>query len=298
MDVFVRELKYIWYYFDIQFRQIIIYYIIGIVVGSLISVFAKGRIHSAFVKLGEKSTGVFALVPAALLGIASPLCLYGTIPLAYSFSLHGVRADLLAAFMMCSILLNPQLIAYSVALGAKALAVRIISAFICGITAGLLVRVFFKNKSFFNFSHFEEPQNRDTDTNIVKRVLKNILRNLRATGPLFLLGIFLSAIFQRYIASNEFFQLFDSSNNFGVFMAATVGVPLYACGGGTIPLLKSWLEGGMSLGSAAAFMITGPATKITNLGALKIALGLKNFLIYLSYVMVFAFITGVLVNII
>ena len=33
----------------------------------------------------------------------------------------------------------------------------------------------------------------------------------------------------------------------------------------------------MSMGSAAAFMVTGPATKITNLGALKIVLGLKHF---------------------
>ncbi len=81
-------------------------------------------------------------------------------------------------------------------------------------------------------------------------------------------------------------------------MAATVGVPLYACGGGTIPLLQAWLMDGMSLGSAAAFMITGPATKITNLGALKIVLGIKRFLLYLLFVMVFSFITGMIVNII
>ena len=58
-----------------------------------------------------------------------------------------------------------------------------------------------------------------------------------------------------------------------LMMAATIGVPLYACGGGTIPLLQQWLWDGMSLGSAASFMITGPATKITTLGALKIVLG-------------------------
>ena len=83
---------------------------------------------------------------------------------------------------------------------------------------------------------------------------------------------------------------------FGVLMAATVGVPLYACGGGTIPLLQAWLLDGMSLGSAAAFMITGPATKITNLGALKIVLGLKHFLLYLTFVMAFSFLTGLAVN--
>lgn len=81
-------------------------------------------------------------------------------------------------------------------------------------------------------------------------------------------------------------------------MAATIGVPLYACGGGTIPLLQQWLTDGMSMGSAAAFMITGPATKITNLGALKIAMGWKRFLLYIFFVMTFAFVTGIVLNIV
>ena len=79
-------------------------------------------------------------------------------------------------------------------------------------------------------------------------------------------------------------------------MAATIGVPLYACGGGTIPLLIQWLSDGMSMGSAAAFMVTGPATKITNLGALKIVLGIRRFLVYIAFTVVFAVATGIVVN--
>lgn len=52
----------------------------------------------------------------------------------------------------------------------------------------------------------------------------------------------------------------------------------------------------MSLGSASAFMITGPATKITNLGALKIVLGTKRFVLYLIFVMAFSLVTGVFVD--
>ena len=89
---------------------------------------------------------------------------------------------------------------------------------------------------------------------------------------------------------------FGGNEAFGVLMAATIGVPLYACGGGTIPLLQAWLIDGMSMGSTAAFMITGPSTKITNLGALKIVLGMKHFLLYLGFVMGFSFLTGMVVN--
>ena len=42
----------------------------------------------------------------------------------------------------------------------------------------------------------------------------------------------------------------------------------------------------MSLGAATSFMITGPATKIINLGTLKIVLGNKNFIIYLLFTMI------------
>ncbi len=164
-EVIRREFIYVWYYFTVQLRQIFWYYVLGIVLGSVISVFVKDRIHGLFRSMGDKKLGVLGVIPASILGIASPLCMYGTIPLAASFSKSGIRDDWLAAFMMSSILLNPQLIIYSTALG-----------------------------------------------------------------------------------------------------------------------------------SAAAFMLTGPSTKITNLGALKIVLGLRRFLLYLAFVMAFSFITGLIVN--
>ncbi len=296
MTILHREAVYLWYYFDIQFRQIFKYWVLGIVIGSFISVFAKDKIHRLFERMNEKKMGLFGVIPASLLGIASPLCMYGTIPIAASFANKGMRQDWIAAFMMCSILLNPQLIVYSIALGGVALIVRIVSCFLCGIIAGLLVHIFYRNKQFFTFGKFEEYQSHDTNPNLIVRLLKNIWRNIKATGGYFLVGILLSALFQRYVPADKFIALFGGNEGFGVLMAATIGVPLYACGGGTIPLLQEWLADGMSLGNAAAFMITGPATKITNLGALKIVLGLKRFVLYLLFVVLFAMLTGMITN--
>ncbi len=266
------------------------------VLGSVVSVFFKDYIHNIFRSMGEKKLGIVGIFAASALGIASPLCMYGTIPIAASFSKGGMKDDWLAAFMMSSILLNPQLIIYSAALGKAALAVRLISCFLCGSLAGVLVRIFYRHKSFFDFSGFDEPKNRDNDPNLLLRFLKNVGRNVKATGLYFFIGIVLSALFQRYVPAELVSRLFGNNEGFGVLMAATIGVPLYACGGGTIPLLQAWLYDGMSMGSAAAFMITGPATKITNLGAVKIILGIKRFLLYLAFVMVFSLITGFVVN--
>jgi uncharacterized membrane protein YraQ (UPF0718 family) len=292
-EILWREFVYFWYYFDIQFRQIAGYWILGVALGSVISVFGKAKIHSLFAALREKRLGVLGVLPASLIGVVSPLCMYGAIPIAASFSEKGMEDDWLAAFMMSSILLNPQLLFYSAALGPAALLIRFTSCFLCGAVAGLCVRYLCGRKQFFNFSGFKEPSNHDTDPNPLLRLLKNIGRNFKATGLYFLAGVVLSALFQRYVPAEITASLFGRENRgFGLLMAATVGVPLYMCGGGTIPLLQQWLVSGMSMGSAAAFMITGPATKITNLGALKIVLGAKNFLCYLAFAVLSALATG------
>lgn len=220
IDGLQREFIYLSYYFMVQLRQIFRYWLLGMLIGSAVSVFAKDKIHGIFLGMRKKKMGVLGIIPACLLGIASPLCMYGTIPIAASFSEKGMRDDWLAAFMMASILLNPQLMIYSTALGT-------------------------------------------------------------------------TALFQRYVPAEGFAELFGKNHEgFGILMAATIGVPLYACGGGTIPLLQQWMWDGMSMGSAVAFMVTGPATKITNLGAVKIVLGKGRFALYLVFVMLFAYLCG------
>ncbi len=296
LDTLRREWVYLWYYLTVQMEQIVPYWLAGILIGSVISVFGKGKIHAAFSRVGRRKLGVLGLIPASVLGIASPLCMYGTMPIAASFSQQGVKDDYLAAFMMSSVLLNPQLLIYSAALGQTAWLIRLLSCFLCGVTAGLLVRAFYRDRPFFNFDGFAQPHNRDTDPNLLLRLLKNVWRNIRATGPWFLLGIVLTALYQRYVPSDWVASLFGENEGLGVLMAATIGVPMYMCGGGTIPLLQEWLWQGMSMGSAAAFMITGPATKITNLGAVKTALGLRRFALYIAFVMVFALLSGLLVD--
>ena len=298
LEVIEREFIYISYYFMVQLRQIFVYWVAGMVIGSLVSVFAKNAIHSLFGGLKDKKMGIWGVIPASLLGTLSPLCMYGTIPIAASFSRQGMRDDWLAAFMMSSILLNPQLMLYSTALGGQALAVRLVTCIFCGILAGLLVHFLWGKKEFFRFDGFAPGPGRDTDPDLFLRIFKNLGRNVRATGPYFLIGVLLSALFQRYVPADAFASLFGENEGFGLLLAATIGVPLYACGGGTIPLLQQWLASGMSMGAAASFMITGPATKITNLGALKIVLGFRHFFLYLIYVMLFSMVSGFIVNLV
>lgn len=226
LEIIEREFIYISYYFMVQLRQIFVYWVAGMVIGSLISVFAKNAIHSLFGGLKDKKMGIWGVIPASLLGTLSPLCMYGTIPIAASFSRQEMRNDWLAAFMMSSILLNPQLMLYSTALGGQALAVRLITCILCGILAGLLVHFLWGKKEFFRFDGFEPGPGRDTDPNLFLRFLKNLGRNVRATGPYFLIGVLLSALFQRYVPADAFASLFGENEGFGLLLAAGLMVNL------------------------------------------------------------------------
>jgi len=291
-----RELIFLWYYFSIMISLIARYWILGMILGSLISVFGKEKLHSLLTAMRRKNVGAMGIIPAALIGIASPLCMFGTIPISASLAEKGIEEDWLAAFMMSSVLLNPQLLFYSAALGNAALVIRFVGALLCGIAAGLLVRFFLKGRKLFNFASFTEAKSRDTDPNPFLRFLKSLLRNLKATGPAFFIGICLATLFQRYIPADAVAALFGRQRGFGLLMAASIGVPLHICGGGAIPLLLAWMQYGMSLGAVAVFMITGPAMRITNLGAIKIILGMKNFTLYIAFVVLFALSAGFLID--
>lgn len=53
IEILHREFVYLWYYFDVQLRQIFWYWVLGIVLGSCVSVFLKDKIHGLFRFMSE-----------------------------------------------------------------------------------------------------------------------------------------------------------------------------------------------------------------------------------------------------
>ena len=200
----------------------------------------------------------------------------------------GLKEHILVSFMISSILLNPNLLMLTFSLGAGIALFRLFSAVLAGFLAGTLVRLLFRKKNFFNFDSF----NAESKEINKKGFFININKMVLITFPYLLAGIIITALSDRYIPKGAVVSLFGENKGLGVLMAAALGVPVYVCGGGTIPLIGLWLDKGMSPGSAIAFMFTGPATKLNNLSAVKIILGIKNFLFYIAFNILFAVIMG------
>jgi hypothetical protein len=50
-EIIQREFAVIWCYFSIQAEQIVWYWVLGMALGSLVSMFGKETIHTLFVKM-------------------------------------------------------------------------------------------------------------------------------------------------------------------------------------------------------------------------------------------------------
>ncbi len=63
-------------------------------------------------------------------------------------------------------------------------------------------------------------------------------------------------------------------------LAALVGAPVYVCASGATPVAALAIRKGLSTGAAIAFLIAGPATKVTTFGVLARLHGRRTALLF------------------
>ena len=211
-----------------------------------------------------------AIPAAAMLGIVSPLCTYGTVPLVLQLLRAGVPIAPLATFLSASSLMNPQLLLLSWGgLGPRIAIARLIAVFTFGLLLGAVMHFLplrWLVSDGLREEHGKPPK---------PRPRFGFLSFLRSSGKTFefvgfyvMLGVLLGAIIEVVVPGRWIVATFGRGGWYQVLLAALLGVPLYACGGGVIPLIRSLIEQGMAPAAALAFLIAGPATRVPPLMAL------------------------------
>ena len=209
-----------------------------------------------------------SLVLAGLVGMASPLCTYGTVPVVLELLRAGVPVAPLATFLATSSLMNPQLFVITWGgLGLQMACGRVAAVLVFGVLFGALLYALPRAISVLPVLADERrPKRRRKFT--PRDFLRRCWHTLEFVGFYVLVGVLLGAVVEVLVPGQWIFALFGSGGWVQMLLASILGVPLYACGGGTIPLVRSFLEQGMSPGAALAFLIAGPATRIAPLLAL------------------------------
>ncbi len=90
--------------------------------------------------------------------------------------------------------------------------------------------------------------------------------------PMFVGFAFLGYLINGFVPPWVMASLFGSGRAYGVPLAATVGLPLYINSEAAIPLVRAFMDSGMSPGAIMAFLIAGSGTSVGAIGgALTIA---------------------------
>jgi len=292
----------IFYYHIIDFLSLIYYqlklilpfWLGGIILGGILSAYFSERIGNLMDKLKEYKHQYVAILLGSILGAISPITMHGMVPIVLLFYKQRMPQSILTSFIITSVLINPNVFFYSFALGVDIALLRLFFTILTGYIGGLLVMFFLKNKDIFTFS--SQKNNGISNKSKHQTALQSMLKTIKKTLPYLLIGILLTALFEKYIPKNILENVFTNNQGLGAIFGSALGVPLYFCGGGSIALILSWMNHGMSTGSVVAFVIAGPATKINNITAIAAMAKKKYVALYLAYILSFSAIAGILID--
>ncbi len=237
--------------------------------------------------------GVFGIVLAVAVGMVSPLCACGILPVVISLAMMGTPIAPLIALLVTSPVMGPDalLLTYS-GLGMEFAVLKVNGAAVLGLGAGLVTQLLV-NQGFLAGDLVRlKPVYRDDGSlassaeigaaagievksmSIVPRASKLRFifdRTLDAglfVGKYLLLAIVLEAFIVILIPMSWITVLAGQKSVGSVLVAAMVGLPLPTNQIPIIPILAGLLERGMDRGAALTLLLAGPVSSIPAIIAL------------------------------
>lgn len=281
---FLRESLNLW-------LEVSPYLLLGMFIAGLLHVFLGKELISRHLGRG----GISSIIKATILGIPLPVCSCGVIPLASSLKKDGAHSSSVLSFLVSTPTTGVDSILATYSLMGPLLAIfRPLGSLLAGIFLGILdyisggrkekvrivprhnhpsISISFRLRELFRYSFFELPQD---------------------IGKWLIVGTILGGAISAFIPKELFSQYV--SFPFDFLIALIIGVPLYVCATGSIPVAASLIQKGFSPGAALVFLIAGPATNAITLAFVRAKLGKKSFYLYLVSIIVVSIILGFIFN--
>jgi len=268
------------------------YLLIGFLMAGVLSVL----ISQDYVRRHLGGSGWLQALKAALMGVPLPICSCGVIPLAASLRKHGASRSATASFLAST----PQtgvdslMITYAL-LGWVYAVFRAVVAFISGILCGMAVGAVSPEEEEEAPKCIEECC-QPKSTHIIKRMLSyGFLVLPRNISRAMVIGIVISGIISGLIPEN-FFVDYMGDSPVAMLVMLLIGIPLYVCSSGSVPIALAFIKAGISPGAALIFLITGPATNAATITTLWTIIGKKQLTVFLITLALCALAAGFIMN--
>jgi len=267
------------------------YLLLGLTVAGFLHVFLGKEFISKHLGKG----GFFSVLKATLMGIPLPVCSCGVIPLASSLKKDGAHRSSVLSFLVSTPTtgVDSILATYSL-LGPLAAIFRPLAALIAGLLLGSIDYLLGGKKEKVIMMPKHQHQKMGFSLKAKEFARYSFFELTKDIGKWLIIGTIIGGAISAFIPKH----LISGYLNFPLdfVMALVIGVPLYVCATGSIPIAASLIALGFSPGAAMVFLISGPATNAITLSFVRAKLGIRSFYLYLVSITFVAVVLGLAFN--
>ena len=277
------------------------YLLFGFFVAGIIHIF----IDSSTIAKHLGRSNVMSVIKASLFGIPLPLCSCGVIPAAVSLRKEGASKGSILSFLISTPTTGVDSIFATYSLMGGVFAVyRIAASFITGVIAGISANIFIpdkepgpevKKETVCKQCHSEEAHSHTLGEKIIAVFRYAFIDLLRDAGKWILFGILIGGCIA-YFMPRDFVSRFLGPGWVSMLVMLVVGVPMYVCASGSIPIAAALMLKGMSPGAAFVFLLAGPATNSVSITVITQKLGKRALFVYLAAISSCSLIMGAFLN--
>ena len=261
----------------------------------------SGLLHvflpSQFIR--KRFRGPTGVLSAVTLGIPLPLCSCGVVPAGIGLKNEGASDGAAVGFLISTPQTGVDSILVSASFFGWPFAIfKMAAALVTGVFGGLLVD---------RGDHSNEPESTAASTSVSPTKSKHwseffthSIEILQSIWIWLVIGILVSAMIETWVPE----PWIVSVNKLGLFpsmlLVLLVSIPLYVCATSSVPIAAALVIAGLPPAAALVFLMAGPATNVTTLGAIYGRFGLRTLAIYVSSIvggsMLFAWLFDWVIN--
>ena len=275
----------------------------------ILVIFLAGIVRSWFSpektrKILEGKSLLAGNILAALLGIVTPFCSCSAIPLFLGFVETGIPIGITFSFLIAAPMINEVAVIMLFSLfGWEVGTIYILMGLLIAISAGWIIGKLKLEKwlqDWVKKLNFDTVAADNKRLNINERIQAGLIAVKEIVvkiWPYVILGIAIGALVHGYVPNNYLASLINKATWYSVPLAVLVGIPLYSCSAGAVPIAYSLIEKGVPLGTALAFMMSVIGISLPELVILNKALKLRFILVFIGIITTGIIIVGYLLNI-
>lgn len=286
-------------------KILILLFIITTVMGVVNSYFPVDKIRNF---LSRNSLFGLEYLFASTFGAITPFCSCSSVPLFIGFVKGGIPLGVTFAFLITSPLVNEVAIAMFIGMfGLKATIIYVSSGIILGMIGGFILGKLKVEKQLSPWvqrilanaeKEGDLEEEKKTFAQRLPEILTEALSIIKSIFWYIIIGIGLGALMHGFIPTGFFETYISKENPFAVPIAVILGVPMYSNAAGVLPIIQVFVQKGIPIGTAIAFMMAVVGLSIPEATLLKKVMSWKLIAIFFSVVTICIIISGYLFNII